>query len=154
MGAGVIILLLFSGIAIGGTFDMTMEITATVSADATVNEDPWDNTGLTVSENNVSASDQVNIDNTGDVPIDVAACCTDTTDWAIAASPTTNVFQLRCKETVAGSYVNLANGYATVYSNMGTTEDKDFTFQVYTPTVSTHYDLQTATITFMYTQYT
>lgn len=155
IGAGVLMLLLFSSFAMAGTFDMNMDaLGGSASVITTVESDPWDNTDMAVGASNESATNQVNLNNNGDVPLNVECKSTDTAGWTIETAAGANQYRLTCKENSAGSYVNLGTTNTAVFVNLGVGVNKDFRFYFYMPTSTTHYGAQQATITFTISEYT
>lgn len=149
IGAGVLIMLLASSFAMASTFDMNMDaLGGEASVSATVAEDPWDNSDMALSATNESATNQVNLDNDGDVAVSVSCAATDSAGWDIEATIGLNDFRLQCKENAAGSYINLGTTPTAVYGSLGVGVNKDFRFKFYMPSSTTYYDAQTSSITF------
>ena len=152
--AGVLVLLFISSVAMAGTFNIVMDVAGgTVSASVTVEESPWDNTALGLSATNESATNQVNINNTGEEHIEIKCNCSSTAGWTIQAAAGANQFRLQCKENAAGSYVNMGTTGVIVFADLAPVQNRDFRLKLYMPTSTTHYDEQTAVVTFSYTEY-
>lgn len=153
--AGVFIMLLVTSLVAADGFNIIMDVEGgTISVTFTTSESPWNNSGIGLSANNESDTNQANVHQTGTENIDVDCNCADTAGWTIETSAGANQFRLTCKENSAGSYVNLGTGDVLVYSNLLAGQNKDFRFKLYTPTSTTHYGPQTATVTFSYSAHT
>ena len=150
IGAGVLIMLLASSLSMAAdSFNMDMNVTGTgISFNTVVEEDPWDNSEMDVGTTNESAINQVNIDNTGSVAIDVKCAASDSVDWTIESTIGADEFRLDCKENAAGAYAELGTTAITVYNNLGVGVNKDFRFKFYMPSSSTAYGPEQSTVTF------
>lgn len=152
--AGALVVLLIASIATAGTFDIIMDVDGgSMSATVSVAHDPWDNTNKGLSETNESLTNQVNVENTGDVPIDIYCNCSDTDDWTIENTIGADNFRLQCKNST-GAYINMGTSDTKVYTNLGTTDDEDFRFKLYLPSSTTSYVEQTAVVSFTYVEFT
>ncbi len=111
----------------------------------TVNKSSW-NPSVNIGENESTGLSFFNLDNSGNVQVDVSVNASDTMNWSIAMSPSHNQFNLSYN---TGSGWNLLDTIASSFaSNLAYDEDVDFGLQLFMPTSSSTNSNQQSTITF------
>ncbi len=115
------------------------------TANITVNKSSW-NPSVNIGENESTGLSFFNLDNSGNVQVDVSVNASDTMNWSIAMSPSHNQFNLSYN---TGSGWNLLDTIASSFaSNLAYDEDVDFGLQLFMPTSSSTNSNQQSTITF------